>query len=163
MMTEKKPKRVDSRRIDLTGQKFDMLKVISLSDKRNSRNVLLWECLCDCGETVYLLGTSLRAGHYKSCGCVQPVKRDRGAKKHIAEDRVDGTRKTALKAKLHKGNKSGHKGVMWQESKQRWKAYIGFQGKAISLGSYLTKEEAISARLAGEEKYHKPFLEDKEQ
>jgi len=153
-------KRVDSRRIDLTGQQFDELKVIKLSDHRNEHNTLLWECICSCDKIIYVPGGSLRAGTYKSCGCKRNSKRDRGVRAHISSDRVDGTRKTALKAKIHKANKSGHKGVMWQESKQRWKAYIGFQGKSISLGSYTNKDDAIAARKAGEEKYHQPYLDD---
>ncbi|GIO13551.1 AP2 domain-containing protein [Cohnella xylanilytica] len=158
-----KPKRIDSRRIDLKGQQFGELKVIQLSDKRNEHNTLLWECLCSCGNTTYVTGGSLRAGHYKSCGCKLVEKRDKGAREHIQTDRVDGTRITALKTKLHVGNKSGHKGVMWDKRKQRWKAYIGFQGKNYALGSFMTKEEAIAARQIAEEKYHKPILEREEQ
>lgn len=156
------PKRIDSRRIDITGQIFGELKVIRLSERRNERNVLLWECLCSCGETTYVMGSSLRAGHYKSCGCKQKLKRDKGAREHEKADSVDGTRKSALKAKLHKNNKSGVKGVMWMESRQEWKAYIGFKGKQINLGYRKDKDEAIALRQEAEKKYHKPYLEEKE-
>jgi hypothetical protein len=148
------------KRIDLTGQQFGELGVIKLSDKRDKYNTLLWECLCCCGNTAYVLGASLRAGYYKSCGCKQPIKRDQGARQHEETDRVDGTRKTALKAKLHKGNKSGHKGVTWMDSRQKWRAYIGFKGKQITLGYFDIKEDAIKARQQAEETYFKPFLED---
>lgn len=158
----RKPKRVDSKRIDLTGKVFGDLTVIKLSDKRGQNNTLLWECKCTCGNTVYLLGFSLTHGHYKSCGCKRVAKRDAGVKKHIEKDSIGGTRKSALKAKLHKGNKSGHKGVMWMESRQKWKAYIGFKGKQINLGYFDDKEDAIKARKVAEEKYHKPYLEDKQ-
>src|SRR5690625_3209805 len=153
-------KRVDSTRIDLKGKSFGELEVIRLSDKRGNNNTLLWECKCSCGNTIYLHGYSLIHGHYKSCGCKQSKKRDEGAKKHIEKDAIDGTRKSALKAKLHKGNKSGHKGVRWLKNRNKWKAYIGFKGKQISLGYYDDKKDAIAARKAGEEKYHKPYLED---
>jgi hypothetical protein len=148
-----------SRRIDLVGQIFGDLKVIQLSDKRGKYNVLLWECLCTCGETTYVPGGSLRAGTYKSCGCKRVANRDAGAKEHITADSVDGTRKSALKAKLHKGNKSGHKGVIWSESRQRYRAYIGIRGKSITLGYYVSLEDAVAARAAAEEQYHKPYLE----
>lgn len=148
------------KRIDLTGQKFGDLEVIKLSDKKDKYNTTLWECRCLCENIIYVTGGSLRAGIYKSCGCKQALKRDQGARAHEKEDRIDGTRKTALQAKLHKGNKSGHKGVRWNEQRKKWTAHIGFKGKQISLGYYTTKEEAISARQAGEEKYHKPYLED---
>lgn len=155
-------KRIDSRRIDLTGQVFGDLTVIKLSDRRNKYNTLLWECVCSCGSTTYVEGGSLRAGYYKSCGCKQAVKRHQGMLQHLAQDRVDGTRKTALTAKMHKDNKSGHKGVTWVKSKQKWRAYIGILGKQVSLGYYTSKEDAIAARKAAEEKYHKPYLGDEE-
>lgn len=151
------------KRIDIAGQWFGDLEVIRLSERRNEHGTYLWECLCHgCGDTTYVLGISLRHGHCKSCGCKQPAKRDQGVQKHLESDRVDGTRKTALRAKLHKGNKSGHKGVRWLEDRNCWLAYIGFRGKQINLGYHPTKELAIAARKAGEEKYHKPYLEGRE-
>lgn len=148
------------KRIDITGKRFGDLAVIKLSNKRGAGNTLLWECKCSCGNTTYVQGYSLINGHYKSCGCKRNFKRDTGVKQHIANDTVDGTRKTALNAKLHAGNKSGYKGVIWMESREKWKSYIGFKGKQISLGYYDKKEDAIAARKRGEGKYHKPYLED---
>ncbi|WEG14176.1 HNH endonuclease [Pullulanibacillus sp. KACC 23026] len=146
-------------RIDLTGQQFGDLTVLCLSDQKLNDGTSLWECWCTCGNKTYVAGYALRAGIYKSCGCKRAKKRDKGARIHESLDRVDGTRKSALKAKLHKENKSGHKGVMWLESKKKWKAYIGFKGKQINLGYFADKEEAIKARKEAEEKYHKPYLE----
>lgn len=156
------PKRVDSKRIDLTHQRFGELTVIKLSDQRGNNNTLLWECGCSCGNTIYVSGGALRAGNYKSCGCKRVRRRDDGLKKHIEKDRIDGTRKSALTAKLHSGNKSGRKGVMWLKNRNKWKAYIGFKGKQIHLGHYDDKEDAIKARKEAEEKYFKTTLEDKE-
>lgn len=148
------------KRIDITGQLFGELEVIKLSDKRNNKNTRLWECKCHaCGETTYVLGASLRSGHYKSCGCIRADKRDAGVREHVKRDSVDGTRITSLQAKLHKGNKSGHKGVRWNENRRKWTAHIGFQGKQIALGYFALKRDAISARRVAEEKYHKPYSE----
>lgn len=144
---------------DLTGKTFGELTVIKISDKKVNRN-RMWECKCSCGITTYVLAASLRAGYYKSCGCRRIEKRDKGVSQHIANDKVDGTRKSALKAKLHKGNKSGHKGVIWLESRQKWRAYIGFKGKQLTLGYFDKKDDAIATRKQAEEKYHKPILED---
>lgn len=153
-------KRVDSKRIDLTGRKFGELKVVKLSDKRGNNNTLLWECKCSCGNIIYLQGYSLIHGHYKSCGCRRTEKREAGVKEYLKNDMVDGTRKSALHAKLHKSNKSGYKGVMWDKHKNKWRAYIGFKGKQINLGYYEKKDDAIKARKQAEEKYFKPYLED---
>lgn len=48
-------------------------------------------------------------------------------------------------------NTSGITGVY--KRKNRWQAAIGVNGKFKSLGYFLTKEEAIQARKAAEEKY----------
>lgn len=144
--------------IDLTNQVFGELKVVSYNPG-TKYNPSTWTCNCSCGNTIKVPGYALRAGHYKSCGCKQPIKRDLGAKKHIEKDRVAGTRISALKQKAHKDNSSGVKGVCWVASRQKWKAYIGFKGKQITLGYFDNKEDAITARKKAEEKYHKPILE----
>lgn len=145
--------------IDLTGQKFGELTVLTYN-KGTKYDPSTWTCECGCGNKIKIPGYALRAGYYKSCGCKQPIKRDKGRDKHIEQDRVSGTRKSSLKAKLHKNNKSGHKGVTWVESRKKWRAYIGYQGKQIFIGNFDKKEDAIKARKLAEEKYHKPLLED---
>ena len=55
--------------IDLVGKRFGRLTVIRKSISRN--NFLYWVALCDCGQTVEVLGQSLRRGETKSCGCLQ--------------------------------------------------------------------------------------------
>ena len=149
---------VVNQRIDLTGARFGELTVLSLSDQTLENGSRLWLCRCSCGRDTYVASFSLLHGHYKSCGCKRDSKRDAGLAKHLESDAVDGTRKSALTAKLHDGNKSGVKGVLWMESRQKWKAYIGFKGKQITLGYYDNKDDAIVARKAGEEKYHQPYL-----
>jgi len=149
-----------TKRIDLTGRNFGELTVIKLSDQTSENGTKLWGCRCSCGIVTYVQGYSLLHDHYKSCGCKRINKRDTGARNHEKTDVVDGTRKTALKAKLHIGNKSGHKGVRWNENRNKWTAHIGFKGKQISLGYFIKKEDAINARKEAEEKYHKPYLED---
>ncbi|MGZ0043409.1 AP2 domain-containing protein [Paenibacillus sp. BJ-4] len=149
------------KRIDLTDQVFDDLTVVKLSDKKLKNGTRLWECLCSCGNKTYVPGIALRAGHYKSCGCKRVEKRDRGIANHIQTDTVDGTRKSALKAKLHKDNKSGVKGVRYNEQRKKWTAHIGFKGKQINLGYYDKKEDAVAARKHGEELYHKPIIGNK--
>jgi len=57
-----------SRLIDLTGQRFGRLTVVSRAenDKRGSAK---WLCLCDCGNTCVVFSGNLMRGHTKSCGC----------------------------------------------------------------------------------------------
>lgn len=148
------------KRKDLTGNVYGDLTVIRYSRNDPVNRSPMWLCKCTCGCEKVIHGYALEHGHYKSCGCKRAEKRDAGVKKHIAKDSVNGTRKSALKAKLHKGNTSGHKGVAWIKQRNKWRAYIGYRGKQITLGHFDNKDDAIKARKLAEEKYHKPYLED---
>ena len=54
--------------IDLTGQKFGRLTVRELFG-RNKHHQIIWNCVCDCGNTKKVNGGPLRSGVIKSCGC----------------------------------------------------------------------------------------------
>lgn len=54
--------------IDLTGQKYNRLTVVRLSEERKF-NRTTWVCVCDCGKEVLVAGNALRNGNTKSCGC----------------------------------------------------------------------------------------------
>jgi len=58
-----------SRLIDLTGQRFGRLTVIEKVPSKNSN--ARWRCVCDCGKETTVLGTTLRRGESKSCGCLR--------------------------------------------------------------------------------------------
>lgn len=62
-----------SRIKDLTGQKFGLLTVVGPTERRQGRSVV-WECLCDCGNTSYVRALSLVSGRTKSCGCLRKKK-----------------------------------------------------------------------------------------
>lgn len=54
--------------LDLTGQRFGRLTVISFSHK-NKRGVVYWSCKCDCGKETVASRSDLRGGNTQSCGC----------------------------------------------------------------------------------------------
>lgn len=58
---------------DLNGKKFGHLSVIRF-DHVNDRQLAVWECLCDCGNTTYVTTSSLLSGNSKSCGCIRKEK-----------------------------------------------------------------------------------------
>jgi len=60
--------------LDLVGQKFGKLEVISRSEKKD-RQGTYWRCLCDCGTVCLKPSSSLRRGHVKSCGCIRGTHR----------------------------------------------------------------------------------------
>lgn len=55
-------------RIDLEGHRFGKLTVIVDTGLRKTRRPI-WECRCDCGEVINVLGKYLLNGDTKSCGC----------------------------------------------------------------------------------------------
>lgn len=55
--------------IDLTGKRFGRLMVIKRVGTKH--NQCLWECLCDCGKSIDVIGHNLRIGCTKSCGCLR--------------------------------------------------------------------------------------------
>lgn len=58
--------------IDLTGQKFGRLTIISRAEN-NKWNQICWNCLCDCENPniIKVDGSSLKKGNTKSCGCLK--------------------------------------------------------------------------------------------
>jgi len=62
----------DLRRKDITGKRFGRLVAIKPTGKVDPNGgSVLWECRCDCGETVVIRATSLQHGVTMSCGCYQ--------------------------------------------------------------------------------------------
>ena len=57
--------------IDLCGQKFGKLTVVKETDRRSANGNIIWQCLCDCGESAFVDTGSLQSGNTRSCGCVQ--------------------------------------------------------------------------------------------
>lgn len=62
--------------IDLTGQKFNMLMVIKRVE--NKGKLTAWLCKCDCGNETIVVGTHLKNGHTKSCGCIRKHNYENG-------------------------------------------------------------------------------------
>ena len=65
----------ESKRIDLTGQRFFRLTVLEYAeeDKQvyySNAHKPTWKCKCDCGSVCYATTESLRRGDTKSCGCI---------------------------------------------------------------------------------------------
>lgn len=54
-------------------------------------------------------------------------------------------------------NKSGVSGVYWYKRDSKWKAQITIDNKAIYLGTFLNKDDAIKARLQAEKQYYGEF------
>lgn len=55
-------------RKDITGERFNLLKVLFYYDTFNK--AARWLCECECGNFKVLEGCDLRKGKVKSCGCL---------------------------------------------------------------------------------------------
>ena len=55
--------------INIMGQKFGFLTVLSKEKSKNGK--AMWLCQCECGNKVVARSSSLRDGHTKSCGCLK--------------------------------------------------------------------------------------------
>ena len=145
-------------RKDLTGQTFGRLTALEPTEKRKS-NKVVWRCECSCGNYKEVATDQLTGGMVRSCGCLSRETKQKTGQ-HVKEKfAVEGTNITSLNAKISKRNTSGIKGVTWSKKQKKWRAYITFQRKYISLGSFHKKEDAAKARKEAEEKYFQPMLE----
>lgn len=120
----------------LIGKTFGNLQVIDFSGKTT--------------KNAELLVKNIETDEYFSVSGYQLEKR-----------RVNGIshKEASFKQKVSKNNTSGVKGVSFIASRNKWKASIGINGKNKTIGWFSTKEEAIAARLAAEEKYFKSILD----
>ena len=71
---------------NLNGLRFGRLTVVGFSGLNKHRKAT-WNCLCDCGNSVIVVGASLKNGSTKSCGCYElETKQERntthGLRKH---------------------------------------------------------------------------------
>ena len=101
--------------IDLTGQKFERLKVVECSG-RDKKGRAIWKCQCKCGKTINVSSDNLRRKHTKSCGCL-----------HIEKIKDSNTRHGASQTRLFK---------IWVNMKKRClnkncHAYKDYGGRGI--------------------------------
>jgi hypothetical protein len=108
--------------IDITGNRYGYLKVVRLSDKRDSCGVMLWECTCDCGKTIFVRGQSLKSGRTKSCGCF-----------HSARTRESNTRHGATARKNFKRLYNIWKGIKRRCNNPNCDHYSSYGGRGIKI------------------------------
>ena len=70
-----------SERINRTGERFGRLTVVRFVGTGKNW-VGIWECVCDCGNTVNVQYNNLHGGTTKSCGCLKLEKLIKRSTKH---------------------------------------------------------------------------------
>lgn len=125
--------------IDKTGNRYGKLTVLKLSHEK-SKKELLWECLCDCGNTTKVTSGRLQSGNTTSCGCYKRelvTKRNTThAKSHLKEYQ---TWKDMKKRCYNKNNKRyenySSKGItVCDEWLNDFEAFLDYIGKAPNDG-----------------------------
>ena len=61
---------------------------------------------------------------------------------------------------MFSNNTSGHKGVTFDKSRNKWMAHIKLNGKHKTLGRFVKFEDAVKARKEAEEKYFGEYSYD---
>lgn len=76
--------------LDLTGKRFGRLVVTSFSETRlyGGHKRRFWNCVCDCGSSIEVLGLSLPSGNTKSCGCFKDDKQLKHGMSNSPEYRI---------------------------------------------------------------------------
>lgn len=82
--------------IDMTGQKYGRLTVISRAENATDKDGTIrakWNCICDCGTLITVRGKDIRSGNTKSCGC---MNREAISASNLANKTTHGGRYTRL-------------------------------------------------------------------
>lgn len=116
---------------NIAGRKYNMLKVI---EDTGEIRVL---CQCDCGTIKKVNRWHLMSGRIKSCGCLN--RKQTAAR--LSEMRQNGRKKWLNNHTANKNNKTGVKGVCFN------------QRKRIFCKNFETLEEAMEARQKAEQLY----------
>lgn len=148
----------NTRRLDLTGQRFGMLTVLKPGEAAQNGRIT-WICRCDCGNICVAQTKTLRYGKTRHCGCKKDE--NKGVRKlHY----VDGTCIEMLRTTtVRRNSKSGHTGVFYDAATGKWRAEIMLQGKRRYLGRFPTMEEAVAARDEAKEELHGKFIREHEE
>lgn len=67
--------------VDLTDKNFGLLKCLNRNGSINGEAA--WHCLCQCGNTTTVRGSSLRRGHTTSCGCFNKRRTSQALRKGL--------------------------------------------------------------------------------
>jgi len=103
--------------IDETGKRYGRLSVLKRAES-NTRRYATWLCHCECGNETIVVGTDLRSGDTRSCGCL--LHKSRIANGHA---RALPKGEAALNALIRGMRASAKKrGLPWNLTKERVRA-----------------------------------------
>jgi len=119
--------------IDLTGKTFNQLTIIH-KNGTDKYGKPMWFCECTCGNTKTILGTSIRNGSTKSCGCLRKKQLSQRVKTHGLSKTVEykiwkGIKKRCFNSSCKAFPNYGGRGIticdIWKNDAQAFIDYIG--------------------------------------
>lgn len=151
--------------MNLIGRTFDRLEVVAEDTSRRGYVI----CKCACGKSVSIRGYSLTQKHNptRSCGCLQRETMSAigrrtihaNSAKRIETNMRYGTNFQIIERNTPaKNNKSGHKGVWYDQVRGKYEAYISLRRKRICLGRFSSLDDAVKAREDAEDKLFAPLI-----
>lgn len=139
--------------VDLTDQTFFMLRVLRRNPENTKQGSARWDCVCECGNTVTVLGGNLRLGCTNSCGCYQSEVAARSARatslalkiENNIRDRSEYTvwkaiRQRCYNTEHHRYSYYGGRGIRMAE---RWDGLFGFETFLSDMGSRPSMDHSI--------------------
>lgn len=130
------------------GNKYGLLTVIDrVASNKNGR--ARWLCQCECGNTIEVLGVTLRNGATQSCGCLQ--KQRTSNSNSISED---GNRYGKLVVITREGSIEGY--ALWRCRCDCGREIIT---RGVSLRNGNTQSCGLCVSSRGEEKIEKILIE----
>ena len=151
---------------DYIGNQYGELTVVDdlggVFEKNSTIGRRIIVCSCSCGNINNYRLDGVISGSITSCGHVHDDLASKKIKSFF--EKAHKEKGTNLKLidtnrKLVKTNTSGKTGVSFDKSRGKWVASMRLKGKAIYIGRFDKKEDAIKARLKAEEEYFVPILE----
>ena len=112
---------------DISGSKIGRLTVLEFGGRSESGQSM-WNCKCDCGNTLSVAAGNLQSGHTISCGCYREEIRPTLAATHRLAGTPEhnswaGMKQRCLNPKCHKYPSYGGRGITVCE---RWMTFENF-------------------------------------
>jgi hypothetical protein len=74
---------------NLVNKKFGKLLVVEELSERTSYGMILWKCICDCGNETIVRTNSLTTGNTASCGCINYSIGEYNIEKILKENNIN--------------------------------------------------------------------------
>jgi len=127
------------RLINIVGNKYGKLTVVSQEPSVNHRSI--WKCVCECGKEKIAKGHDLKNGHVKSCGCTRhsPITHN---KSNTPEYIIWAGMKARCTYTKHKSyDDYGAKGITISESWESFENFLADMGERPSVGMSIERKD----------------------